>query len=286
MGELLLACSFIIFIMLIIFVKKQKQVRQAYPYDPRRSLYNQTSANKRISRFSRDDSSIKKYSPRTREKYYSVDSPRDTLTDRIGNPKPIDKASSYNYNIMNFYTPCILTDTKDGQKVGNATSEFTCSALKPEQLNQLIPKPRASTVSNPGAGTHIPNIPSQPNQSSHPNHYSQTYPQSSTNLVYNVMRLSDFIREEKVVDRAVIDLDDVTTSLSKFHSFDNCAKTVLENKLNNISIKTPEVKEEDLLNKIIPKKIDFSSIKKDNNQNESFTTFHMATENKENINKN
>jgi hypothetical protein len=259
MGEVLLVCSLIIFTMLVIFVKKQKQVRYIH-YHPRTN--HQQTSTRRISRFSRDDSTIKKNSPRIRDKYYSVDSPRDTYTQKVEKNKQ-NHPNNFNYNIMNFYTPCILTDTKEPfkEEKKEIITEFICSDIKekpqtmPKQVVTINP-PRESVINK-----------------------------RNDNLMFNVMRLSDYIREDegKNIQKTTLDLDDVSHSLSKFHSF-NCVKVALGNNLHNISIKTP-VREDDLLKLIIPKKIDFSTIKRDSNINESFATFQV-TENKENINKN
>jgi hypothetical protein len=284
MGEVLLVCSFIVFIMLLIFVKKQQNIKKTSLYPRRSNSCLQTTMDKRISRFSRDDSALKNYTARSRDKYHSVESPRQVIGKDNQKYYVYDGMSNYNYNILNFYTPNALTDTlnKDQQLVKkNSPSEFKCvSAIKNEAVNNAV---------------------------SSSNNYFPSASVTNTNIVnnqmkYNVMRLSDFIREEdkvrrdaKMIDSKnkmnIIDLEDISHSLSKFHNFNNNAKMVLENKLNSITIQTP-FKEDDLLKEIVPKKIDFSTISEKRDCNESFSSFKVATgmsannENKENLNKN
>jgi hypothetical protein len=128
-----------------------------------------------------------------------------------------DNLNNYNYQIMNFYTP--ITEEKISYIINNNNKNETFqpqTEIKQEEKNeeeQLKPtnKPTEDIATN--------------------------------NCTYKVLKLSDYLNNE--TSNFIIDLDDVTNSLSKYHQF---------NKIDMNHINIP-------LSDLIPRQINLENVR-------------------------
>lgn len=156
---------------------------------------------------------------------------RNTLDSRIPNTQPndqkvnmittpnnkykCDNLNNYNYQIMNFYTP--MTEEKIQYIINNNNKS---EVVQPPIENRQEEKKYEE----------------QPKQIEKP-------AENVNNCTYKVLKLSDYLSNE--TSNFIIDLDEVTHSLSKYHQFEKLD-------MNNINIP---------LSELIPKQINLENVR-------------------------
>jgi hypothetical protein len=147
--------------------------------------------------------------------------PNDQKNENVGrmttpnNKYRCDNLNNYNYQIMNFYTP--ITEEKISYIINNNKSEII---QPPTEIKQEIKQEeQPKQIDKPA--DNIPN----------------------NNCTYKVLNLSDYLNNE--TSNFVIDLDEVTHSLSKYHQF---------NKIDMNHINIP-------LSELIPKQVNLENVR-------------------------
>ena len=129
-----------------------------------------------------------------------------------------DNLNNYNYQIMNFYTP--ITEEKISYIINNNTN-----------TKSEIPQPPTDIKYEDKKHEEQPRQVEKPAEN------------VNNNCTYKVLKLSDYINNE--TSNFIIDLDEVTHSLSKYHQFNNID-------MNHINIP---------LSELIPKKLNMENVR-------------------------
>ena len=193
MSEVILLCSVLIFILTIIHIKKWKEKAKKPIHKRESSLeyIRQSISDVRVDNKNTNDQKT--------ENIAKLTTP--------SNKYKCDNLNSYNYQIMNFYTP--ITEEKISYIINKPSeiiqnnNEILKEEKKDEKKEQLNVKDNEKDIN------------------------------------YKIIKLTDYIHQETT--NFVIDLDDITHSLSKYHDFNNL-----------------DVKNINIMDDIVPKKLDYN----------------------------